>query len=938
MANGSDDLAALRAVAAALSDEANPCDRLEPTVRGRLDLRGIGAGTGFNYTGTHRRPRAPRERILFPKNVIRGQVTAADREINLIDEHLFHPIDIEVQRLLNRPGERIHTRVASDSDAYSLSETAKSKFDNFRYVSARYWSYQVQEKRENFLKINFYTDPGWLFGYPIPFDLYYNRGDETFLKTEDGQIGWTSVIKLDFISNRVNSFTNNLEDFPPYAPAIVGSLERFVRVYLWGTDEPGGGPNSNQLFDDSLHERYRQPLVQFSQDFEDNVFSSEIPFYKAELDRMDISQFTSVDIKLTLHSFEELEKEKEVHKVNLYRHYNKTIVQPIPSSSDHENCKFKDKIQKFTCENVLRLDEANESLKNTFSKYIEININTQQLLKVASFLHETRMDKHILELITKTPPTRSTFAEIIDETIYEKTIQNPSGEEATADHLLGGAAFENDSYTRKVTRDVWDVDFSPDKMERIEEYTGIDLNHYPMKFEGWDSRSLLRFHDIIRSQVFMNRLESHMYPDKVRSYCDILDGEKAYSEIIGYKICKHKVNSAGQPINPPLQEYYFMDSDDIKTINFVDTQINSEVEYVYRIYSINFVAGSKYRYGDRESRVAINDTVGVTASVDLNVFCAPSFKIILAPFFERKLKVLDKPPMFPQVSFLPLQGKEDKMQILIQSNFGERKEYPIEIYENNHPDGRKSDREIIQKMRTVQEASIDGKIHYKNDSMPRRFEIIRICRVPTTYKDFADIDTSIGEYNKVVDSLGRSYLWDEENFRPNKDYYYIFRAIDDRGISNPTEVYRVKLVSYENGIFLDMEAHEMEPPDESLVATAERYIEIKPSNIQRTFKFEEDMEENMRQFKQSAEPLNVTLGNNETNSVWGRKFKLRLISKTSGRKIDINFEFNNRSDLIPPPDSETPPPDSDDCPGLQEIDLSAEGLSLIHISEPTRPY
>ena len=71
--------------------------------------------------------------------------------------------------------------------------------------------------------------------------------------------------------------------------------------------------------------------------------------------------------------------------------------------------------------------------------------------------------------------------------------------------------------------------------------------------------------------------------------------------------------------------------------------------------------------------------------------------------------------------------------------------------------------------------------------------------------------TRIPSYGKVGFFL--------DTIEPNKYYYYMFRAIDNYDFekpdknkymySNPTEVFRVRMVSYENGIFLEMEPYEM---------------------------------------------------------------------------------------------------------------------------------
>ena len=56
---------------------------------------------------------------------------------------------------------------------------------------------------------------------------------------------------------------------------------------------------------------------------------------------------------------------------------------------------------------------------------------------------------------------------------------------------------------------------------------------------------------------------------------------------------------------------------------------------------------------------------------------------------------------------------------------------------------------------------------------------------------------------------------------------------------------------------------------------------------------------------------NLELSNARTNSLWGRKFKLRIRSKSSQKPVDINFSFNQRRTLLRK--EEAPPSESQEC-------------------------
>ena len=67
-----------------------------------------------------------------------------------------------------------------------------------------------------------------------------------------------------------------------------------------------------------------------------------------------------------------------------------------------------------------------------------------------------------------------------------------------------------------------------------------------------------------------------------------------------------------------------------------------------------------------------------------------------------------------------------------------------------------------------------------------------------------------------------------------------------------------------------------------------RYIKIKPSQIQEAFNQQFIDEQDLESYL-----LDKNLGSKaaEARTLWGRKYKLRITSELTGKKIDINFKF-----------------------------------------------
>jgi hypothetical protein len=415
--------------------------------------------------------------------------------------------------------------------------------------------------------------------------------------------------------------------------------------------------------------------------------------------------------------------------------------------------------------------------------------------------------------------------------------------------------------------------------------------------------------DEIKYAICSAQLKNIIEPKGIRSYKDILSGEQSFSETIGYKINKHEVIN-GVVQEEPIQQFYLMGHGNNNTINFCDTQVIFEKTYQYEIFSINFVVGSLYTRPDFSITGFFTGADRLTYTEE--VTSEQAWSIIEAPFFKKKVSIVDKPPLAPQATFLPYQGIDDKLRIMLQSNFGTVSQKPIKILDE--------DEELIQQMRLSQPVSIaTGEIQYSNDSLSSEYQSIRLDYAPRSLEDFSN-STHIRKY----EVKGRTLIIQEDDFEPNKDYYYIFRAIDKRGISNPSIIYKFRLVSYANGIFMDVEEYNIKKPEIEEICFRE-LIQIEPSDIQKSIDFSQIDSVGTPEFFISSPSLqNIKLGNDNNNPVWGRKFKMRITSKSSGRSIDVIFKFKQEKmhidfdNILRTPEGE----ELDECSEAQAIILT----------------
>ena len=140
-----------------------------------------------------------------------------------------------------------------------------------------------------------------------------------------------------------------------------------------------------------------------------------------------------------------------------------------------------------------------------------------------------------------------------------------------------------------------------------------------------------------------------------------------------------------------------------------------------------------------------------------------------------------------------------------------------------------------------------------------------------------------------------SYL---ERLSPNTKYYYIFRSIDIHGhISYPSAVYEVELVNDAGAIYPLIEVVEFEPEIISMPAKPmKKYIHIVPALAQALVNPEKS--KLMDEYGQPIDSALLSNGNIELgfqeSPIWGKKFKIRLTSRQTGRKIDLNLRFDQK--------------------------------------------
>ena len=178
------------------------------------------------------------------------------------------------------------------------------------------------------------------------------------------------------------------------------------------------------------------------------------------------------------------------------------------------------------------------------------------------------------------------------------------------------------------------------------------------------------------------------------------------------------------------------------------------------------------------------------------------------------------------------------------------------------------------------------KIEFSKDDPPKLYEVYRLTTPPTAYTDFAgnllqEIEPEYGIPGALVDDI-----------EPNTKYYYCARSIDTHNnISNPTFVHEIELVDNNGQIFLNQKIYIFPMAHPQVAEAGRRFIYVEPSLQQLTLPAE--TLETINNIGVDQLPPSSILGDDGVDSVWEKDFKLRVTSKKTGRKLDLNIKFKN---------------------------------------------
>lgn len=452
-----------------------------------------------------------------------------------------------------------------------------------------------------------------------------------------------------------------------------------------------------------------------------------------------------------------------------------------------------------------------------------------------------------------------------------------------------------------------------------------------------------------------------IFGGKTRSYSEILNGEKASSEIVYWRI--EKKDKTGKLV----QNFFMPNAPEFNPKVFVDSQLADDKQYEYTVYAWHVIYGTSYSYslrndgleqelknspyntnvGEFLQNTSIQDPFsreivdigegdrGSVHSFEINVDSAPYMEMVEIPYsslgglakprtntVKTETAVITSIPSPPNVEIIPYENTNNTLLFLLNSAAGTiEKDFMIGI----NPEDDEKLYSIYEKLINNNIASMtnDMKIEFNTTSVDR-FEIYRLEEKPKSYKDFTNgkligADGILGikspevygvdeEGNEItISSSTLSYK--DTSIVPNKKYYYTFRVIDkDGNFSNPTAVYEIEIVDDNGTIYpiIDTIDFDYENNLQSM-KSVRKYLHIIPTLEQSLLDLDTKEPDYDNQtagsYISANDNKNLKLGigelkhkifkDKDNEAVDGKKeyFKVRMTSKKTGKKVDINVKF-----------------------------------------------
>lgn len=377
----------------------------------------------------------------------------------------------------------------------------------------------------------------------------------------------------------------------------------------------------------------------------------------------------------------------------------------------------------------------------------------------------------------------------------------------------------------------------------------------------------------------------------MRTYRDIITGVPAKSEPFLYELIKYDADFRKIcTFYFPARHYHSQGASAV--LEFNDTQILQGIDYKYTLVSHRIVYGESYKFIEQEIEHAL-----LSAEVDIGkryeVEVEKDYVVMPIELSTLTVSSISSPGLPPEVKTIPQKNKGGMPKFFLSSRFGKNS------FKNHESLYVPLTQEEVNNATSISESYIENGILEAHSRFPSKyFEVYRRDSAPLSISDFAN--TRIAQVSPSCDDsitygIGATF---EDSIEKNKKYYYLFRTVDAFGTPGvPLGPFEYEIVHDGSSYFVNFKAYDMTssaPPSQN--ASFRRMLKISPHPRELSIPIDDEMQEmpsaNHRPFPTMSISQYLHSKMREESKFWNKKYKIRIVSKKTGRKIDITFKPN----------------------------------------------
>ena len=476
--------------------------------------------------------------------------------------------------------------------------------------------------------------------------------------------------------------------------------------------------------------------------------------------------------------------------------------------------------------------------------------------------------------------------------------------------------------------------------------------------DALDTTGIYRYENTEKSlsvlNDFVSEIENKFDSNKTEDLGTFLDqaGESKYYEPVAFRIQKIGGGPTGDArTENTIQNIWFYNRSG--AITYLDTQVKYNTDYTYKIFSYVLVQGYKYVTSDmiitrqiatrevlgkklfclefynpttgQTSPSLIGDHIMVTPSkdsrtdgpsdpfgsdtvfdpnnplatkaqinsdlpylADFNLTIEPSLKLLEIPLEEKRMRIVDHPPNDLVVTPHHLKDQSNRLAFYLKyDTFSKNTEhYPTALttQDTENKDAYLEGKDFLEVSKMMEQSV----------SRASTIEVYRTETKPTSYQGFEGTLRNRIALRQPSGDIATDHLF-VERVRENTKYYYVFRALNQNRVAGEfSPIFEAELINdggYTYGKFEQFSEEELGIPNpKEPFLPIKKLINILP-NIQHLQLDTSGVDFSEASVDQIGQ---INLASDIEDPIWTKTFKVRLTSKKTGRKIDLNIHFDTK--------------------------------------------